>query len=299
MSQRRGQTKDSSNNNTAQELVPFNESLDMPKSAQTMDRSGEDDLEAPLPPKVEGSLDERYEREAQNLKKKLWKENPFACGLTEPTWTDEYNKFKQNPMRRCSETAERDGVPCICCSAYACSMIGAGRVGHMAIIKQSTEWVEEVEDAGDGTEPTTRRYTRPRLDIVVGPVSSLHTVLLLCGIRCSCLCGTSHQIHTLSHYFLNITSYVSHTVLANALLCHISSDLWSFLRYISHGDPQMQLACDNIMGYMYVGADICFDNDGVSRSRDSTQVRTSSTSGRKWLVLVRSRVLLETTKRLF
>ena len=185
MSQRRGgggQQRD--NGNTAEELVPFNEVLDLPKSPQSMDRSGDEDVEAAPQGNKNGSssMDERYEIEAQNLKKKLWKENPFACGLTEPTWTEEYHKFKQNPMRHCSETAERDGIPCICCSAAACSMLGAGRVGNMAILKQSTEWVEEVDDAGDGSEPTVRRFTRPRLDIVVGPVSceTNHISCVLC-----------------------------------------------------------------------------------------------------------------------
>jgi hypothetical protein len=41
----------------------------------------------------------------------------------------------------------------------------------MAILKQSTEWVEEVEKDENG-DRQTRRFTRPRLDFVCGPVSN-------------------------------------------------------------------------------------------------------------------------------
>ena len=62
-----------------------------------------------------------------------------------------------------------DQMPCGCCSAMVCYAIGAGRVGNMAVLKQSTEWVEEqVED--EHGELKTKRFTRPRLDFVVGPV---------------------------------------------------------------------------------------------------------------------------------
>lgn len=41
---------------------------------------------------------------------------------------------------------------------------------NIAVLKQSTEWVEEVEEGEDG-QPRTRRFTRPKLDFVIGPVS--------------------------------------------------------------------------------------------------------------------------------
>ena len=160
--------------NKEEEMVPFNEALDQPKTPLTMDRAGDAPEEKKGAQSVASlSLDERYETEANNLKQKLWKENPFAVGLTEPTWTEEYVKFKRNPRQQCLETAEGDGVPCICCSAVVCGAIGAGRVGNMAVLKQSTEWVEEEveEDGNDGDK--TRRFTRPKLDIIVGPVSSV------------------------------------------------------------------------------------------------------------------------------
>ena len=168
-----------------EEMVPFNEALDQPKTPLTMDRAGEAPEEnKAAQPVASLSLDERYETEANNLKQKLWKENPFAVGLCEPTWTEEYAKFKRNPHQQCVDTAEGDGVPCICCSALVCSAIGAGRVGNMAVLKQSTEWVEEVEEDEDDVEKI-RRFTRPKLDIVVGPVSLLKRRKRL--MMCDCL----------------------------------------------------------------------------------------------------------------
>ena len=69
---------------------------------------------------------------------------------------------------------KNDSLPCGCCSAIVCSVLGAGRIGNMAVLKQSTEWVtEEVPDEENPTSNTmkTKRYTQPRLDFVVGPVS--------------------------------------------------------------------------------------------------------------------------------
>jgi hypothetical protein len=40
----------------------------------------------------------------------------------------------------------------------------------MAVLKQSTEWVEETVEDENG-ETKIKRFTRPRLDFVVGPVS--------------------------------------------------------------------------------------------------------------------------------
>ena len=47
-------------------------------------------------------------------------------------------------------------------------MINAGRVGNMAVLRQSQEWVEAQEEDENG-DLKTSRYTRPRLDCVVGP----------------------------------------------------------------------------------------------------------------------------------
>lgn len=157
--------------NKEEEMIPFNEALDQPKTPLTMDRAGDTPEENKVSQPVASlSLDERYETEANNLKLKHWQESPFAVGMCEPTWTEEYAKFKRNPKQQCMDTTDGDGVPCICCSAMVCGAIGAGRVGNMAVLKQSTEWVEEVEENEDDVEKI-RRFTRTKLDIVVGPVS--------------------------------------------------------------------------------------------------------------------------------
>jgi hypothetical protein len=97
---------------------------------------------------------------------KLWKESPFAVGLTEPTWMEE--RYRDHY----SSDIPPDESGCLCMSAYVCPWFGASRVGNMAVLKTSQEWVEEVEhpDAADPSgPPTVRRFSRPRLDVVVGP----------------------------------------------------------------------------------------------------------------------------------
>ena len=159
---------------SGEEMVPFSQALEkQPRIPMSMDRDSEllaaEPIAATANPTL--SLDQRYEAESQILKQKLWKESPFAVGLTEPTWAEEYAKYKRNPRKACMDSTDEAGIPCTCCSAFFCSMIGAGRVGNMAILKQSTEWVEEVDEDGTDGDPKIRRFTRPRLDIVVGPVS--------------------------------------------------------------------------------------------------------------------------------
>jgi len=50
-----------------------------------------------------------------------------------------------------------------------CPMLNAGRVGNMVVLKSSQEWVEEIQEDEETGEHTSRRYTRPKLDVVVGP----------------------------------------------------------------------------------------------------------------------------------
>jgi hypothetical protein len=49
--------------------------------------------------------------------------------------------------------------------------LGAGRVGNIAVFKQTTEWVEEISEESDETngEPKMKRFTRPKLLFVAGP----------------------------------------------------------------------------------------------------------------------------------
>lgn len=181
MSQRRGGGGGSSVREiaVAEEMVPFSESLDLPSGAVTMDRSVDDPPVAPilsndtLPVASTAplTLDDRYEAGTKSSRLQMWKEGHFAAGMTAPTWSEEYQKWRTNFREECTQLDNSpDGAPCLCCSAVVCGALGAGRVGNMAILKQSTEWVEteEVDETG-GTR--ARRFTRPRLEFVVGPVS--------------------------------------------------------------------------------------------------------------------------------
>mmetsp|Transcript_30523 Transcript_30523/g.45193 ORF Transcript_30523/g.45193 Transcript_30523/m.45193 type:complete len:315 (-) Transcript_30523:275-1219(-) len=122
------------------------------------------------------SLDERFELERHNAKMKHWKENPFAAGLVEVTWKDQLEQSgnccggsSRATPAWAQDEIHPDSGGCTCCSAWICSKLGAGRIGNMAVLQQSQEWVEEVTLDEETGESTTRRYTQPKLNFVVGP----------------------------------------------------------------------------------------------------------------------------------
>eukprot|EP00980_Cylindrotheca_fusiformis_P023839 scaffold11043_cov122-Cylindrotheca_fusiformis.AAC.6 len=152
MSQRRGGA-------AKEEMMPFTETLveDQPltrdiESQGTIETSKTDSLSVE---DVELSKQKRIQD---------WKDGPFAESMVR-TWEEERARYDGALFK---ELTGNEATPCICCSAFACSKVGAGRIGHMAILKQSTEWVEEVEEDENG-EARTRRFTRPKLDMVMGP----------------------------------------------------------------------------------------------------------------------------------
>jgi hypothetical protein len=167
MPQRRAAVRGSDSNKD--EVVPFSQSL----GPIEKDLAASDENASTIEPL---DIDQQYEVERKNAKLKHWQESPFAVGAVKVTWEEECRDHNGNGccQQCCSE--EVDANCCICCSGYFCSKLGAGRVGNMAVLKQSMEWVELVEvDEEKGTE-TTRKYQRPRLDIVVGP----YWPMLLC-----------------------------------------------------------------------------------------------------------------------
>jgi hypothetical protein len=167
MSHRRGGLQKETVIAVEEETVPFSAVLGEP-AGTNMDRAVDD----PLMPVASGSLslDARYESENQSIKMKQWKEGYFAAGMTAATWGEEYQKWRHNFRDQILMLDDNEKSPCGCCSAVVCGLLGAGRVGNMAVLKQSTEWVEEEEEDENG-ELRTKRVTRPRLDVVVGPVS--------------------------------------------------------------------------------------------------------------------------------
>lgn len=120
--------------------------------------SDEDDVdeEQEIEP-LSTAIDEKDRRHKRRLRN--WKDSPFAVGLTEPTWADE---------RIRSTRLQDDDSGCLCCSAYVCPLFGASRVGNMAVLKSSVETIEMIDEE-NSPQPTIRRITRPKLDVVVGP----------------------------------------------------------------------------------------------------------------------------------
>ena len=163
------------------------------------------------------SIDRRYAEERMAAKVRNWREGELAAGLVELTWRDELSKHRYtdddeddaNGANRgvCADCCKEEMEPtcgCLYLSGLVCSRLGAGRVGNMAILKESTIIVEEeIHDADDEEEgiesehdssrtaPSsngsaaagggngairTRRVHRRKIDFVVGP----YWPMLLC-----------------------------------------------------------------------------------------------------------------------
>lgn len=126
---------------------------------------------------LSGNNNNNNSSDSPSTRVKKWKESPFAVGLTEPTWEAERLGMSTRGGRKNDdlpilddEYLPRDTTGCLCCSAIVCSYLGAGRVGNMAVLSSTTEWVEFVEQDDETGEEKVTRYTRPRLNWVVGPL---------------------------------------------------------------------------------------------------------------------------------
>lgn len=117
------------------------------------------------------SIEQRYELERQTSKVRHWRENPYAAGLVEATWRDElsrnnqYDQDEANGSNRqcCSDAGSETMDPtcgCLIASAYVCSKLGAGRVGNMAILKESMV-LEQDEKGG--------QVPKREIELIVGP----------------------------------------------------------------------------------------------------------------------------------
>jgi len=109
---------------------------------------------------------------ARERKVKHWKDSDFAVGCVNVTWKDD------RPKWWCDSSSSGNGNDhddtrvinhSYTFSSIVCGCLGAGRVGNMAILAQSTEdFEEEVVDSESG-QVTINHKTRPKLLWVVGP----------------------------------------------------------------------------------------------------------------------------------
>jgi hypothetical protein len=123
------------------------------------------------------TVEERYQTEKHHLRLKHWRESPFAVGLTEHSWMAERHRPSESSRAYGDDELQPDSTGgCLCLSAQVCPVFGAGRVGNMAVLKSSHEWVEEVTEDEETGEKTSHRYSRPTLQVVMGP----YWPMLLC-----------------------------------------------------------------------------------------------------------------------
>lgn len=111
------------------------------------------------------------EKERELAKVRNWKESPYAVGLVEVTWSDELTRH-QNKMC-CEDLCREEMEPacgCLYLSGLICPLLGAKRLGNMAVLKESVETVrEENEDGDDEEQGGGRMVSRRKISIVVGP----------------------------------------------------------------------------------------------------------------------------------
>jgi len=153
--------------------------------------SSSDDDETPdgsgTVPKVSLSIDQLYEAERETNKVNYWRGNYFAAGLVEPTWNDELRRMvgrpgnddgdSNGPNRSCCEDVVSEQIDptcgCLICSAFVFSKIGAGRIGNMAVLKESSVMVEvplnKDEEENDSADAGHRLERQRKIDIIVGP----------------------------------------------------------------------------------------------------------------------------------
>lgn len=101
---------------TKEEILPFTETLEDVESQQTV--AIENGSVDPM------SVDSRKQAKQKRIQE--WKDGPFAASMVR-TWDEERTRFEGNMLKEL--THGNDSMPCICCSAFACSKIGAGRIG--------------------------------------------------------------------------------------------------------------------------------------------------------------------------
>ena len=253
--------------------MPFSAALDDNKPI-AMDRDSAEPLSSSsVPNSLDGlsgavadstSLDDRLDAESQYQQQRIkqWKEGPFATGFTEQTWEADYNKFRHNLGGECSKCMDNeDTMPCGCCSAVVCSALGAGRVGNIAVLK-------ETEERGEDGERRRK-------------------LLIVAGKRCRCAMVESVQRKIRSveinvHSRLSILFFLCffgypvervRTVLADAYVCHLPLDLRSVKCHTIHSYSQGPSGGRSSMDDFDCRSYRSVGSYRISRSGDLTKVR--------------------------
>ena len=88
------------------------------------------------------SINQRHQSDREQRKLHHWKESEYATGLVEPTWTDEWDVYRE---KRCCDW----GCGCVYPSAVVGTCLGAGRIGNMAVLKERYVIVDADDDDND------------------------------------------------------------------------------------------------------------------------------------------------------
>mmetsp|Transcript_15306 Transcript_15306/g.31399 ORF Transcript_15306/g.31399 Transcript_15306/m.31399 type:complete len:317 (+) Transcript_15306:149-1099(+) len=124
-------------------------------------------------------------------KVKHWKDSEFAVGCVNVTWEDDRPAwwFNSGSSSACGGDGGDNSTHIVdnhvLVSSIVCGCLGAGRVGNMAILAESTETVEEAIMDHESGQVTIRQKKRPKLLWVVGPywtVNIFITFPLIIGV---------------------------------------------------------------------------------------------------------------------
>lgn len=131
-------------------------------------------------PEVEGNEDEEF-----------WIRSPFAVGRTKATWADEEVGCAALCHSCCTGSKETH----VHCSACVCKFFGAGRLGNMVVLWQTTE--TNCHDGDNNDSTGNIRAQRPRNVCIVGP----YWYITLCmTLPFLCILSVSAAYVRVAHY---------------------------------------------------------------------------------------------------
>lgn len=103
------------------EMIPFTETLkDQSSGTRDIESQGTAESSTVDPLSVKDPQAEKNKRLQE------WQDGPFAASMVR-TWEEERARYDGALLKELA--SGNDSMACICCSAFACSKVGAGRVG--------------------------------------------------------------------------------------------------------------------------------------------------------------------------